>query len=122
MARITGIGGIFFKCADPKALAEWYRDMLGIAIEDWGGAVLRPDPQGPPHVVWGPFRTDTDYFAPSESELMINFAVDDRDAMLDMLESRGVKTLGRDDGDANGKFAWLLDPAGTKLELWEPRR
>jgi predicted enzyme related to lactoylglutathione lyase len=122
MARITGLGGIFFKCENPKALAEWYRDVLGIAIQDWGGALLRPDPQGPPHIVWSPFSADTNYFAPSSREFMVNFAVDDLDAMLVMLEGKGVAILGREDSDQMGKFAWLTDPAGTKIELWEPKR
>lgn len=122
MARITGIGGIFFKCADPKALANWYRDMLGFAIEDWGGALLKSGPKGPPQAVWAPFDNDTKYFAPSGREFMINFAVDDLGEVVAMLEGKGVNILGREDNDPSGKFAWLLDPAGTKVELWEPKR
>ena len=120
MARVTGIGGIFFKCADPKALAEWYRDVIGFAIEDWGGAMLKADPEGAPHAVWGPFGADTKYFAPSEREFMINFAVDDMDAMVARLTAKGVPILKRAE-DANGKFAWILDPDGTKIELWQPK-
>jgi predicted enzyme related to lactoylglutathione lyase len=122
MAHITGIGGIFFKCTDPKALAEWYRDVLGFAIEDWGGALLRSDPQAPPHVVWGPFSADTKYFAPSQREFMVNFAVDDLAGMIELLEGKGVTILGHETMDGMGKFAWLIDPAGTKIELWEPQR
>ncbi|MGD0191828.1 MAG: VOC family protein [Rhizomicrobium sp.] len=122
MARITGFGGVFFKCADPKALAEWYRDILGIEIEDWGGALLKRDPDGPPHVVWAPFSSDTKYFQPSTRELMINFAVDDLDDFVGALTGKGVEVLGRDDNESMGKFAWFMDPAGTKIELWEPRR
>lgn len=120
MARITGIGGIFFKSADPKALAAWYRDVLGLAVEDWGGALLAHDAPGhPPHAVWSPFAADTKYFAPSTREFMINFAVDDLDAMLARIEAKGATILARDDSDPNGRFAWLLDPDGTKIELWE---
>jgi catechol 2,3-dioxygenase-like lactoylglutathione lyase family enzyme len=79
MARVTGVGGIFFKCGDPKALSEWYRRVLGLAVEDWGGVLFRPDADGPPRLVWGPFAADTDYFAPSPRDCMINFAVDDLD-------------------------------------------
>ena len=122
MARITGVGGIFFKAADPKALAAWYRDVMGIGVEDWGGALFSPDKQGPPHLVWSPFRQDTDYFAPSAREFMINFCVDDLDGMIAALKGKGVEIIGRDDSDPNGSFAWLLDPAGTKIELWQTKR
>lgn len=121
--RITGFGGIFFKSNDPKALAAWYRDVLGITVEDWGGATLRYDAPGhPPVVVWGPFPEKTDYFAPSTREFMVNFAVDDLDAFLARIEAKGVKVLKRDDdSDPNGKFAWIMDPDGTKIELWQPK-
>ena len=122
MARITGVGGIFFKAADPKALSAWYRDVMGVDVESWGGALFRPDAEGPPKLVWNPFRQDTDYFAPSTREFMINFAVDDLDGLIAALKSKGVEILGREDADPNGRFAWLLDPAGTKIELWEPKK
>ena len=122
MARITGLGGIFFKTSDPKALAAWYRDTLGFAIEDWGGALLKPDPQGPPHIVWGPFQADTKYFNPSTREFMINFAVDDMDGFLAGLEAKGVEILGRADEGAIGLFAWILAPDGTKIEFWQDKR
>ena len=123
MARITGVGGIFFKSRDPKALSAWYRDVLGIPLEKWGGAKLRYDAEGhPPAVVWSPFEEQTSHFAPSERPFMINFAVDDLDGFLAQLRERGVEPLGRDDSDPFGRFAWLLDPDGTKIELWEPKR
>lgn len=122
MARITGVGGIFFKCNDTKSLAVWYRDVLGIRIEKWGGALLKPDPAGPPHLVWRPFAAGTTYFEPSQREFMVNFAVDDLEGMIAMLVEKGVKILGRDGNDPAGKFAWIMDPAGTKIELWEPAR
>ena len=122
MARVTGIGGIFFKCEDPKKLSEWYRRVLGLAVEDWGGALFRPDSEGPPHLVWGPFPRDSGYFAPSARDCMINLAVDDLDGMIARLKEHGVEILGRDDSDPNGRFAWFLDPADTKIELWEPKR
>jgi predicted enzyme related to lactoylglutathione lyase len=120
--RITGIGGLFFKSKDPKALAAWYRDVLGLKIEAWGGAMLSYDAPGhPPVAVWSAFPDATDYMAPSTREYMVNFAVDDLDAIIAKLESRGVKILKRDDKEPNGRFAWILDPDGTKIELWEPK-
>ena len=81
MKRVVGLGGIFFKSPDPKKLAAWYRDVLGIEIEEWGGALLRYDaPDHPPFVVWSPFQADTDYLKPSARAFMVNFAVDDIDA------------------------------------------
>lgn len=122
MGRITGMGGIFFKSPDPKRLAAWYRDVLGLDIETWGGCILRTDePRHPPFVVWGPFQADTDYFKPSPREFMINFAVDDLDSFVAELEAKGVALLGRDDNDPNGRFAWILDPDGIKVELWQPK-
>jgi predicted enzyme related to lactoylglutathione lyase len=121
--HVTSVGGIFFKSKDPKALAAWYRDVLGLKVEAWGGAALRTDaPDRAPVVVWTPFPKDTDYFAPSDREYMINFAVDDLDALLAKLKEKGVAVLKREDSAANGRFAWIVDPDGTKIELWEPKR
>ncbi|HSC19448.1 MAG TPA: VOC family protein [Rhizomicrobium sp.] len=121
MARITGVGGIFFKARDPKALVDWYRDTLGLDVQAWGGALLPSAAEGPPHFVWSPFSADTTYMEPSTREFMLNFAVDDLDGVLAQLETKGVNILGRAD-DENGRFAWLLDPEGTKIELWEPKK
>lgn len=121
--HITGVGGVFFKAKDPKALAAWYRDVLGMPVEARGGAALRYDaPKHPPVMAWNAFPATTKYFAPSNSGLMINYAVDDMDAMLARLKSKGVNVLKRDDSDPNGRFAWVLDPEGNKVELWEPKR
>lgn len=121
--RITGVGGIFFKAKDPKALAAWYRDVLGLPLEVWGGAKLRYDaPQHPPALIWTAFPATTRYFAPSTSEFMINYAVDDMDAFLKRIEAKGVAILKRTDDDPSGRFAWVLDPEGNKIELWEPKR
>lgn len=120
--HITGIGGIFFKAKDPKALAAWYRDVLGMPVEVWGGAALRYDaPKHPPALAWNAFPADTHYFAPSTSGLMVDYAVDDMDALLARIQAKGVKVLKRDDSDPNGRFAWILDPEGNKVELWEPK-
>ena len=117
MARITGFGGIFFKSSDPKRLAAWYRDVLGIELAEWGGAMLRTDAPGH-FVVWNPFPADTKYYEPSKREFMVNFAVDDLDEMLAQVQAKGVAVLGRQDEDY-GRFAWIMDPDGTKIELWQ---
>ena len=122
VGHITGIGGVFFKAKDPKALAAWYRDVLGLPLEAWGGAALRYDaPKHPPVLTWNAFPASTSYFAPSTSGFMINYAVDDMDAYLTRLSAKGVAILKRED-DPNGRFAWILDPEGNKIELWEPKR
>ena len=119
--HITGVGGVFFKARDPKALAAWYRDVLGLPLEPWGGAALRYDaPQHPPALIWNAFPASTTYFAPSNSTFMINYAVDEMDAFLARLRAKGVAILKSED-DANGRFAWILDPEGNKIELWEPK-
>ena len=121
--HITGIGGIFFKSKDPKALQTWYRDVLGLKIEAWGGSMLSLDAPGhPPAVIWSAFPETSDYMAPSTREFMVNFAVDDLDAYAAMLKRKGVKILKRDDSDPNGNFAWIMDPDGTKIELWQPKQ
>ncbi|WP_239017729.1 VOC family protein [Sphingomonas aracearum] len=120
--RITGIGGIFFKSKDPKALMAWYRDVLGVKVESWGGAALPYDaPQHPPVLVLNAVKAGSDYMEPSKREFMLNFAVDDLTAFLDRLKAKGVAILKRDDSDASGTFAWIVDPDGTKIELWEPK-
>jgi len=121
--HVTGIGGIFFKARDPKALAAWYRDMLGMPLEAWGGALLRYDAPGhPPKTTWSAFPATTKYFAPSAGDFMIDYAVDDMDAILARLHEKGVEPLERNDADPNGRFAWIADPEGNKVELWQPKR
>lgn len=121
--HVTGVGGVFFKAKDPKALAAWYRDVLGVPVESWGGAAMHYDaPKHPPVLAWNAFPANTKYFEPSTSGWMINYAVDDMDAMLARLKAKDVKIIKRDDSDPNGRFAWILDPEGNKIELWEPKR
>ena len=121
--RITGIGGIFVVSKNPKALAAWYRDVLGISVEPWGGATFRYDATGHPAVaVWNAFAEGESYLAPSRRDFMLDFVVDDLDAFLTRLEAKGVAILKRDDSDPNGRFAWILDPDGTKIELWQPTK
>jgi catechol 2,3-dioxygenase-like lactoylglutathione lyase family enzyme len=119
--HITGVGGVFVKSPNPKALAAWYRDVLGLKVEAWGGALLPYDAPGhPPVLVWTPFPESSPYMAPSKREFMLDLAVDDLDAFLARLAAKGVTVLGRDDKGGAGKFAWILDPDGVKIELWQP--
>lgn len=119
--HVTGIGGIFIRSKDPKALMAWYRDMLGVPVEAWGGALLRYDAPGhPPVLALNALHPSSDYIAPSQRDFMLDFAVDDLDAVLARLKAGGVPVLKRDDSDPQGRFAWVLDPDGTKIELWQP--
>jgi predicted enzyme related to lactoylglutathione lyase len=124
MARITGIGGVFFKSRnDRAALAAWYQEHLGIQLEDWGGAVLRwPDDKAEDKglTVWHIAEKESQWFSPSDSSFMINYRVDDLDEMIAQLRAGGVEIIQGPESHENGKFAWLMDPEGNKVELWEP--
>ncbi len=120
VGRITGLGGVFVTSKDPKALAAWYKDVLGISLEAWGGAILRYDAPGhPPMALWNAMPANSDELVPSHRDFMINFAVDDLDAFVARLKVKGVTILKREN-DRTGKFASILDPDGTKIELWQP--
>lgn len=120
--RITGVGGIFVASPDPKALAKWYRDVLGVQVESWGGALFRSDAPGhPPVLAWNALPQGATYLAPSKRGFMIDFAVDDLDAFVARLKAKGVAILKEEDDGQTGKFAWILDPDGTKIELWQPQ-
>jgi predicted enzyme related to lactoylglutathione lyase len=124
MAKVTGIGGVFIKSTgDNKALAEWYRDKLGLKFEDWGGSIINwtDDAQVDGGMtVWSTAAPDTKWFAPSESTFMINYRIDDMDGMIAQLKEKGVEIIKGPNTDFNGKFAWVMDPDGNKVELWEP--
>ena len=124
MARVTGIGGVFLKCkGDSAALAAWYRKHLGMPLETWGGAVLRwPDDTADDKglTVWSLADQDSQWFSPSDSAFMINYRVDDLDALLAQLRAEGVDVVAGPESHENGKFAWIMDPDGNKVELWEP--
>ena len=122
VGHVTGVGGLFVRSKDPKALAAWYRDVLGVKLEPWGGATLSYDAPGhPPVLAWTPFRETTKYMDPSTREYMIDSAGDDLDAILARAKAKGVAVLKRDDSSPEGRFAWILDPDGTKIELWQPK-
>ena len=124
--RVTGIGGVFIKAKDPKALGTWYREKLGIAMPggapfgkfDWREA---GEPGRPASTAWALFKSDSTYFAPSPSSFMIDYRVRNLDRMLAQLKALGVSVEGKVQEDANGKFAWIMDPEGNKVELWEPK-
>lgn len=121
MKRVTGIGGIFFKARDPQALAAWYRDHLGLNVEDWGGAVFQwADDSATGTTVWSPCKHDTGYFAPSAAPFMVNFRVADLHALLAVLRAEGCEVMDAVEESEFGKFGWVMDPEGNKLELWEP--
>ena len=122
MARVLGIGGVFFKARDPAALMGWYRDVLGLDVADWGGAVFRPDAMAAhpgAATVFSAFDADTTDFEPSTRDVMINLAVDDLDGILERCADHGVPATVLPD-EPNGRFAHVLDPEGTKVELWQP--
>ncbi len=122
--RVTGIGGVFFKSDDPARVLEWYRTHLGIASADWGGFAFqwsekdRPKETG--YTVWTPFPDTTDYFSPGVQPFMINFRVADLVSLIAALKEEGVEVVDEIEQHPNGKFAWILDPEGRKVELWEP--
>lgn len=120
MEKVTGIGGIFFKARDPERMAAWYQENLGIRTQDghadffWREA-HRPDVMG--RTVWSIFPAESDYFS---SPVMINYRVANLDAMLEQLRGRGVVVEKVEDYDY-GRFAWLKDPEGNRIELWQPK-
>ena len=124
MARITGIGGVFFKSRnDRAALAAWYQEHLGISLEDFGGAVLKwPDDKAEDKglTVWHIAEKESQWFSPSDSSFMINYRVDDLVEMIAQLRAGGVEIIQGPESHENGKFAWVMDPEGNKVELWEP--
>ena len=118
MAKILGLGGIFFKCPDAESYRAWWTEHMGVDISQWGSAEFAND--GKAYTVFSPFKADTDYFAPSEQSFMINMRCDDARAMLQKAIKGGAKALGEVEEEPYGIFAWFLDPAGIKIELWEP--
>src|SRR3954463_16323277 len=120
MAKVLGLGGIFFKADDTQAVRDWYARVLGFEVHSWGGAMFK-NPKGAT-TTWSPFGADTKYFEPGTAPFMINFIVDDIDGLLAKVAAAGWEPMGRQDEGGMGRFAWLLDPAGVKIELWEPAK
>jgi len=115
-ARAVGIGGVFFKARDPEALRAWYRDHLGLEVTEWGGVVF----EGPGKTVWSVLPADTDYFEPSAAAFMINYRVENLDRVLAALRSEGCEVDERVESSEYGRFGWVMDPEGNRVELWEP--
>ncbi len=124
LVRVTGLGGVFFKSEDPKKLLEWYRKRLGIEADAYGGVSFqwreKRRPQRIGITVWSPFKKDTDYLDPSELPYMFNFRVADLKALLAQLRREGVHVIDKVEEFPYGKFGWVIDPEGRKIELWEP--
>jgi predicted enzyme related to lactoylglutathione lyase len=124
MRRVTGIGGIFIKARDPVAMQTWYREHLGIDVQDWGGTAFRwVDADGKPTggtTVWSIFKAESEYFAPSTAPFMVNYRVEDLHAVLAALRAEGCQVEDRAEESEYGKFGWVVDPEGNKIELWEP--
>ena len=117
MTRVTGIGGIFFKARDPAALQDWYRKHLGMDIQSWGGLAFNASDGV---TAWSIFPETTKHFAPSAAPFMINYRVADLAALLDALRAEGCAVDDRMDSSEEGKFGWVMDPEGNRIELWEP--
>jgi predicted enzyme related to lactoylglutathione lyase len=124
MKRVTGIGGIFFKAKDAPALQAWYKRHLGIDVQAWGGTSFSwADSEGQPtggSTIWSVAAEDTDQFDPGKASFMINYRVDDLHALVAALREEGCNVLDKVDDSEYGKFAWVIDPEGNKVELWEP--
>ncbi len=124
MKRVTGLGGVFFKAKDPNAMYAWYEKHLGIEGKPGQGAMFQwrdaADPEKTGMTVWSIFPQTTKYFDPSSAPFMMNFLVDDLDALLQALKEEGVTIDPKVEEHEYGKFAWITDPEGNRIELWEP--
>lgn len=126
MAKVVGLGGIFFKSNDPFKLRDWYIEKLGFPAghQDYPSIEFHyrdmADPEVKRYAVWGPFSKDTGYFGPSQKDYMVNLRVEDLEGLLQELRAKGITQVGEMEDHPYGKFAWIVDPEGTKIELWEP--
>jgi predicted enzyme related to lactoylglutathione lyase len=122
MKRVTGIGGIFFKANDPQKLLDWYAKHLGITARPDGSVAFSwgAEKSKPGSTIWAPFPRDTKYFEPSSAPFMINYRVDNLDQLIKELGIEGVEIDPKREQGEFGKFAWIMDPEGNRIELWEP--
>lgn len=123
MKRVTGIGGIFFKCQDPEQVKQWYSTHLGLQTDQYGTTFewrLADDPAQKGYTQWSPFKDTTKYFEPSAKEFMVNFRVENLEWLVEQLRKEGVTILDEVEAFDYGKFVHILDPEGNKIELWEP--
>ena len=119
MARVIGIGGVFFKAKDPDSLAAWYKRHLGLDVQPWGGVSFpcnRPDGV----TAWSLFPESSEYFAPSKAPFMVNYVVEDLPAVLEALRSEGCDVDAKVETSEYGSFGWVMDPEGNRVELWQP--
>jgi len=123
MAKVLGVGGIFFKSPDPKKLYDWYAKWLGLEFEgDWGIAFYPKTMPEKGQTVWSAFKTSTDYFSPSEKEFMFNLVVDHLNEALEQVKLGNAQVIGEVREMEYGRFGWFMDPDGNKVELWEPNK
>jgi predicted enzyme related to lactoylglutathione lyase len=123
MKRVTGIGGVFFKCKDPDNIKKWYSEHLGFNIDDYGTMFewrQEDNPEKKGYTVWSPFDDKTTYLEPSKKEFMINYCVENLEQLVEVLKNEGVEVLDNIEVYEYGKFVHILDPEGNKIELWEP--
>ena len=124
MKRVTGIGGIFIKSANTARLREWYQKHLGIDVESWGGTAFQwagtHNPDGHGTTVWNVFEASSNYFEPSTAAFMVNYRVENLHALIAALREEGCQVVGDVQDSEYGKFGWVVDPDGNKIELWEP--
>ncbi|MDL5511304.1 VOC family protein [Arenibacter sp. M-2] len=119
--RVTGLGGFFFKTKDPNAIKQWYNKHLGLNTDQYGCTFWWKDKEGQDcSTQWSPMKEDSNYFKPSNSPFMMNFRVENLEELLEVLKEEGVTVIGEIEKYNYGKFGWILDPDGNKLELWEP--
>jgi predicted enzyme related to lactoylglutathione lyase len=118
--RVIGLGGVFFKANDPEKLKQWYREHLGMPVDEYGYVAFKTkdDPTGV--ITWAPFEKTTTYFAPSTAPFMINFRVRDLDKMLAQLRAAGAQVDDKIQDEPYGRFGWIIDPEGNRIELWQP--
>jgi len=120
--RVTGIGGLFFKTDDPQKTKDWYQQHLGFNTDQWGCTFWWKDNEGnKASTQWSPFKSDTNYFEPSKKDFMFNYRVENLVELLQELEKEGVTIVGKMEEYDYGKFGWILDGDGNKIELWEPK-
>lgn len=119
--KVTGIGGIFFKSKNPETTKQWYAQHLGLKVDNYGSTFWWKDQNGKDCLTqWSPFKSDTDYFDPSSQPFMVNYRVENLTELLTELKNAGIKQVGEIQEFDYGKFAWIMDPDGHKIELWEP--
>jgi predicted enzyme related to lactoylglutathione lyase len=122
--RVTGVGGIFFKCKDPAAMKKWYHEHLGLPVDKYGTSFESRDVDNPDRktiLQWSTFKQDTKYFQPSTKDFMINYRVENLERLVEQLKAEGVTVVDKIEPTDYGKFCHIMDPEGNKIELWEPK-